>query len=447
MADNTRVKKLARKLQAETGLRYTEALARVRLQGAAALEKNMPQKTIDTMPLGTYVLAPEETREFHVASERSGYIRRLHIEAPNLAALIAESFTVSGLPQTTGGPCPASMLVGDVGPLFLDPSQQVRLTLTNRSAEQQTVGVHLDFDDRTEATYDRYHDVFRAAQAAGMVRKNQFNGLGVVILKPGETGVLQDTLNRNVRIKRCVLDVAPGADEVPPGWAETQVLVNRITVAMLPIDMGSDMPLCAVNDSQILSRTLVLLGQTVSIHLTNPTEHLMIVSGGLKVDELNPYWAQQQYENAILQAATRALEAPVNQQVGQTEPWRAAQAGHVEVEVRPVAGHHLERLELTVVGSTAPFKLLLNGVDLPCDWSESDEVGGSWDTIVHFKDGRVFGSDPDRTAALGTEWRTSGPPVPVFGEALSVVVVQGEGVAAAKVFTTWRRVATEAPVG
>lgn len=433
MADNTRVKKLARKLQAETGMRYTEALARVRLQGAAAPEKNTMENETEILLLGTHTLAPGEVHHFILNSQRVGFVRGLDIQAPNLSTLTVNAYHIAGMPQLVGQQsCLAELVVGSGKVrVALSSAQRVEVAITNHSHSPQEVAVWIHWEDHTVEAFGQFEKLF---EQPDMVQTNQLNGLGSVVIPPRGIGELRDFSNYNMQVKKLQLEASSDG-----------VLVDSIVIGGLPMLKGNKgMPLSTFKEATpIPPGTLILVGQETLVQLSNPTEREVVVSGGLAVDTLNPYRLQKFWEDTIIRAAVKQDKGPsVNAQVGQSEPWRAAQAGRIEVDIRPVAGHCLERLELTVVGSTAPFELLLNGVDLPCGWSESDEVDGSWDTIVHFKDGRVFGPDPDRTTALGTKWRASGPPVPVFDEATSVVVVQGEGVAAAKVFTAWRPVIT-----
>ena len=179
-------------------------------------------------------------------------------------------------------------------------------------------------------------DVYQQAVESGLVKSGQFNGLGVVEIRPGEIAFLRDTINRNMWMTRLILDGC-GADL-------SSVVVSAVTIAGLPMNIGSqDAPASAfrwdgtpppitfrdedklpddvvsggvdwsgwceargVTMDEVFaslsasSRMLVLVGQSVVVTLRNIGTEPVTVTGGLLADELNPYAMQRWMEATLL---------------------------------------------------------------------------------------------------------------------------------------------------
>lgn len=148
-------------------------------------------------------------------------------------------------------------------------------------------------------------DLYQTAAATGMVQENQYDGLGSVSIVASGTGTLSDTINRNLWAKSLVLDTD----------APSLILVTSITVAGLPINVGSKgapLSMFATNSTRYgisFGRKLALTGQTFAVNLSNSdagSSH--IVSGGIIADELNPYAMQLYMEKMLLMAATQGFQ-------------------------------------------------------------------------------------------------------------------------------------------
>jgi hypothetical protein len=180
-------------------------------------------------------------------------------------------------------------------------------------------------------------DVYQQAVESGLVKKGQFNGLGVVVIPPGETAFMSDTINRNMWMTRLILD---GSDL-------SMVVVSGVTIAGLPMNIGcldapasvfrwdgtpppitfrdeDKLPDEALGDGadwngwcekrgvtmaevfaslSASSRMLVLVGQNVRVTLRNIGTEPVTVTGGLLADELNPYAMQRWMEATLLMMA------------------------------------------------------------------------------------------------------------------------------------------------
>lgn len=190
-------------------------------------------------------------------------------------------------------------------------------------------------------------DVYQQAVESGLVRKGQFNGLGVVKIPPGETAFISDTINRNMWMTRLILD---GSDL-------SMVVVSAVTIAGLPMNIGCQdapastfrwdgtpppitfrdedkLPDEALGDDladwngwcekrgvtmaevfaslSASSRMLVLVGQHVRVTLRNIGTEPVTVTGGLLVDELNPYAMQRWMEANLLMMADKEVRQDID---------------------------------------------------------------------------------------------------------------------------------------
>ena len=145
-------------------------------------------------------------------------------------------------------------------------------------------------------------DALAAAKQAGLVVQNQYNGLGNVALAAvggANTGTLTDTVNRTLWIRGSVLD----------SDASAYILVTSVTVAGIPINVGSKgTPLGmfardATRFGMEFAPRLASVGQVVTVALTNlDAGAAHIATGGVIVDEINPYAFQRIMENTLLQS-------------------------------------------------------------------------------------------------------------------------------------------------
>lgn len=145
-------------------------------------------------------------------------------------------------------------------------------------------------------------DLYQLAASAGMVQENQYDGLGYISMPLSSAGVLQDTVNRNFWAKSLVLD-----SDTPDA-----ISITSITIAGLPFNIGSQgAPLSMFLTTSTrygisFGRRLALVGQTFAVNLFNNdsgTAHN--ASGGLIVDEMNPYAMQRWMEQMLLTAAVQ----------------------------------------------------------------------------------------------------------------------------------------------
>lgn len=324
MGDNTRVKKLARKLQAETGLRYTEALARVRLQGApTGLEKNtMSNNQQDVRPfhmwLGKIPVPPGEEVMASATSPNVGFAQKLRFQFDDVAAtaITVESITVGGAELLTG-PTPISVL-GEEHKLahliLVSPGVVVTVRLRNHGKYGCSAGISVEGEDRTSEVLAKMAELFDEAAADGALVEGQFNGLGSIVLQPGERATLSDICNHNALVRRARFDAAPVDEPHPEGaaWALAQIQVTAVTLGGSPVNLGSrSMALGAANDLLAPDRIgfgarPVLVGQSMSVNLYNPSGRAIIVSGGFLCDAVSPYWEQQKHERMLIDAVIKS---------------------------------------------------------------------------------------------------------------------------------------------
>lgn len=149
-------------------------------------------------------------------------------------------------------------------------------------------------------------DLYQAAAAQGMVQENQFNGLGYASIaaassstSPG-SGTIENTVNRNMWAKSIVLD----------SDAPSQVLVTAITIAGLPIQIGTEgapLSMFATNSTRFgisFGRKLALVGQEIQVTFNNiDTSSAHTATGGVIADEMNPFAMQRLWERMLLTAA------------------------------------------------------------------------------------------------------------------------------------------------
>lgn len=169
-----------------------------------------------------------------------------------------------------------------------------------KAARLQSRLARLGYTEVDEETEDEpILDLYQQATALGAVTENQFDGLGSVSIAAGDTDTIQDTLNRNVWAKGFILD----SDDPP------SILVTAITVAGLPVNIGSEGAPLSLFDSRStrfgiqFGRRPILVGQQVVVTLANIDSSVHIASGAMAVDELNPYMTQQLWERVLVQAA------------------------------------------------------------------------------------------------------------------------------------------------
>lgn len=154
---------------------------------------------------------------------------------------------------------------------------------------------------RAKANAPSVADVYQIASSQGLVQENQYNGIGSVSVALSSTGTLSDTFNRSIWAKSLVLDSPDG-----PGY----LLVTAISIAGLPFNIGAKgTPLRMFNYDATrfgisFGRRMGLTGQTFSVSLSNiDNGGPHVATGGLVVDELNP-WAQQKWmESTMINAA------------------------------------------------------------------------------------------------------------------------------------------------
>lgn len=302
MADNTRVKKLARKLQAETGLRYTEALARVRLQGAQkGLEGNPMNDEQEVRPfhlrLGTVQVPPGEEAGASAASANAGLAKKLQFQViGDAAAIVFESITVDAV-ELLVGPAPLGVFGSEYKisrPILVNPGTVVAVRLRNHGKTPGSVVFSVEGEDHTNEALTKLAELFAEAREEGVVIEGQYNGLGSVVIQPGERAALLDTCNHNMLVRRARFDAAPVDGPHPEGsaWALAQIQITAIAIGGSPVNLGSrSMSLGVAND--LLGARPVLVGQPMVVTLYNPSDRAIIVSGGFLCDMLSPYWEQQ----------------------------------------------------------------------------------------------------------------------------------------------------------
>jgi hypothetical protein len=155
--------------------------------------------------------------------------------------------------------------------------------------------------DQDEVVADAMpQDLRQAAAAAGMLAENQFNGLGSSnSVAAGASGSITDTINRHIWAKSLVLDALSD---------QANFLVTAITIAGLPFQIGSKgapLKMFAQDSTRFgvsFGRRLALTGQTFAVTCTNVGAGADTFTGGLIVDELNPYAMQAFMEHMLLQA-------------------------------------------------------------------------------------------------------------------------------------------------
>jgi len=193
---------------------------------------------------------------------------------------------------------------------FLGLGKRARLSRIDRRLgrlERRRGRVLSKFDDYEEEVPMEaapQADVYQAAAAAGMISENQFNGLGNVSLVASGTGSLSDTINRNLWGKSLVLT----------SDAPDQVIVTGVTVAGLPVNVGSQgapLSMFAHDSTRFgisFGRRLALTGQTFQVNLQNvDAGNAHNVNGGIIADELNPYAMQRYMESMLLAAASQGF--------------------------------------------------------------------------------------------------------------------------------------------
>jgi len=176
-------------------------------------------------------------------------------------------------------------------------TQRMEDRLGRRVSRQQRRG--LTQPDENEDVADAYE----GAVARGAIIRNQYNGLGSVIIADTATGTLTDVINRTFWAKSLVLACG----------TPTDVLVLSITVAGLPINIGArGMPMTAWNHDSTrftfeFSKKLAVTGQsfTVTLQNINGAGANRTIAGGLIGDELDPYAMQHMVEANLLASINR----------------------------------------------------------------------------------------------------------------------------------------------
>lgn len=144
-------------------------------------------------------------------------------------------------------------------------------------------------------------ELYQQAAATGILKENQFFGLGAVGILAASNGVLTQQINRNLWGKALVLE----------SDAPAFILVDQINIAGIPWAIGNaGAPLSmwsSVTTRHGISfgRKIGLTGQAVFLQFTNGdpgSGHQ--VSAGMVVDEINPDMMQNIMERLFLTAAT-----------------------------------------------------------------------------------------------------------------------------------------------
>jgi len=154
-------------------------------------------------------------------------------------------------------------------------------------------------------------DAYQIAAAQGMVKENQYDGLGRVAIPAASTAILTTTVNRSYWIKSFVFSsgysvpAGAGGGVLPRGL----VTVNAITIAGLPVNIGAQgapAEMFSPDGTRFglsFGRQFVQTGQIVQVTFQNFAADAVSVTGGLIVDEVNPYAAQAWTQHAMINAA------------------------------------------------------------------------------------------------------------------------------------------------
>lgn len=170
-------------------------------------------------------------------------------------------------------------------------------------------------------------ELYDRAVACGMVTTDQFNGLSQATIEPGTSGELRDTINRNCWARRLHLSGVSFSSTGPTQFTRNpaEVVVEAISIAGLPLNIGSlGMPLASFNDID-LGRRPLLVGQTVRVLVRNLGPHSAVVTVGLMCDVLNPYIDPQVTDRMMLRTTCNEHPKGTGEEAVLREALRLAQ--------------------------------------------------------------------------------------------------------------------------